>query len=274
MEEQVRTHVGLIAFVAIMFITPLAAAQTANAEAMARERAGFSFTLGGALLVERGNVRTTNIGGSAHTQFQTLYDDPDPDDDVPPFMRQRVFVNGSGAYERSEGIDIVSESFAHARWTAMWFKRLGTELFAQHQYAKFERLQARVLGGVGLRAVPIHHDMLKVAVGTGYMLEFERLIELEGSILPRESVAHRWTSFLNMQWSIIEGRLTLSNVVYVQPRLDDFSDFRVLEEVALDVAVTDVFSFGTALRVAHNSEPPEEVVATDLELSQTIKLRF
>ncbi len=254
-----------------------ATAQTVNAEALTRDEEGFGFELAGALSIQRGNTYLTNVGGGLHAQYQTHHDQTEQEraDEVPPWIAHRVFVNGAGSFAADEEDAIVKRSSAHARWTAMWWKRLGSEVFAQYQYDEFRRLQARVLAGVGARAVLVHTAEFQAALGSGYMAEYENLTPEAAGDDPPETIAHRWTNFLSARLALFEDdRLVLQNTVYVQPRFDDFSDFRVLEEFELDVAVTKVLSFGTALTVAHDSRPPTDVEPTDLRLEQRIKVSF
>lgn len=269
-----RSAASLLLVGLLMVVANEAGAQTVNAEAMAKQEEGFGLSLAGSLSLSSGNTNQTVAGAGLHTQYQLLYDnEAGADEDAPQFLRQRWFLAGKAAYQSTNDARVVSRSFAHARWTAMWWRRLGSEVFAQHQFSEFERLSARVLGGVGLRVVPLNLAAVKVSLGSGYMLEYERLTALDGESRPDSTIAHRWTNFLTVQIALADA-LTLFNTVYVQPRFDDFSDVRVLEDLTLDFALTDHLSLGSVFRVAHDSRPPEEVQSTDINFTQTIKLSF
>lgn len=259
----------------LFLLAPEAYAQTVNAEKLTRGEAeeGFSAQITGSFALRRGNVTVTDIGGGLHGQYQTLHPQLE-EDETPAYVRNRWLAFGSARYASNAEDVFVSQSFTHVRWTSMWLKRLGSEVFAQHQFNEFQRLQARVLGGVGARAKIVHSQPFNVALGSGYMTEFERITDGSAVDSRRETVSHRWTSFLNVKLALFEENLMLQNTLYIQPRFDDLSDYRLLEELEAEVAVTSVFSMGTSLTVAHDSTPPAGVGSSDVSLLQTIKFSF
>jgi hypothetical protein len=80
----------------------------------------------------------------------------------------------------------ISQTFVHARWTAMWRERFGTEVFAQVQTNEFLRLRSRALGGTGLRVDLVHREGLQLWAGTGTMLEHNRIDVAPGAPRPRD----------------------------------------------------------------------------------------
>jgi|GEM_PF-5209062 len=60
---------------------------------------------------------------------------------------------------------------------------------------------------------------------------------------------HRWTNYVSMRLPLFENRFLLQNPLYYQPRFDEFSDFRLLEELEALAKVTEVFAFGATLGV-------------------------
>jgi hypothetical protein len=106
------------------------------------------------------------------------------------------------------------------------------------------------------------------------MFEYDRIDVLAGASDPPELFEHRWTNYLTMRLSLFEGQLLLQNTLYYQPRLDAFTDFRLLEELEVLAKVTEVFGLGTTLSVLHDSAPPTGVRDTDLRLMSTFRLVF
>jgi hypothetical protein len=62
--------------------------------------------------------------------------------------------------------------------------------------------------------------------------------------------------------------------VYAQPRFDDLSDVRVLDELEIQAKVNDVVSFGTTLSELVDSRPPTGVRSTDLRLASELHISF
>jgi hypothetical protein len=264
----------LIAFLTTLLFSSGVAAQTVNIESMTQDKPGFGLSLVGGLNLARGHVSQTKVNGSLHGQYQLMHDDPDPEDDVPAFLQHRWLVTGSGGYAITDGTVTANKRFTHLRWTAMWLRRLGHETFAQYQFSEFARLQARILGGTGARVVLLHHKRIGSWLGTGYMLEFEQLTAAaEGDPKPDSTLAHRWSNFLALRLALTDI-VALTNTVYLQPRFDDFSDYRLLDQASLAIQITKHIALGTTFEVARDSEPPAGVSQTNVEFAQTIKFTF
>ncbi len=269
---------GLIALLACWLWTDASAAQV-NTEILrpAREREGFSADLDASLSLSRGNVEELDLGGMLKAQYQTLYPLPPAPEHEPapvPFVRQQAFVVANGRRAEQSGNTFVDEAFAHARWTGMWHPRVGSELFVQGQLNRFQRLLARSLVGAGVRVDIVHSPALRLWGGSGYMFEHDHVDVQAGASDAAETYEHRWTSYLASRLELWGGPLLLQNTLYVQPRFDALSDFRLLEELQLLAKVTQVLSLGTKLSVLHDSAPPTGVKQTDLRLSSTLHLSF
>lgn len=236
---------------------------------------GFGAVLDGTFAVARGNVEVVDAGVSGRLQYQTVYPAPPSKvgEEAPlPFLRHRVFLTGSGRFAENAAAPFISQTYLHARWTAMWHPRVGSDVFAQHQYNKFFRLERRSLVGAGVRLEMVHERPILVWGGSAYMMELERIDVAPGASDAPETLDHRWTSYLTVRASIYEGRLLLQNTVYYQPRFDDFGDFRVLEELELVTRLSDYLGFGATLSVLHDGAPPQSVKATDLRLGTSVRL--
>jgi hypothetical protein len=87
-------------------------------------------------------------------------------------------------------------------------------------------------------------------------------------------LSHRWTSYVMTRSSLFGGRLKLTNTLYVQPRFDDLTDIRVLENLDIEIAVTDVFAVVISLGIQFDSRPLQDVEQTDIRLRNSFGLRF
>lgn len=251
-----------------------------NAEALRPKlmEAGVSGNADLSVGVAKGNVDYIDIGGGLRVQLQTLR--PPRADGGMPFAAQRVFVAASARYaertrlgeERSEAF--VNQLLVHARWTAMWRERFGTELFAQLQTNEFFRLRVRTLGGTGLRFELVHEEPLQVWAGTGTMLEYNRIDVAPGAADPPTELVNRSTSYAGVRTALREKTLLFQLVGYVQPAWIRPEDLRALVELEALAKLTDTFSLGNTLSVLHDSRPPTTVRPTDLRLTMTLKLTF
>ena len=156
--------------------------------------------------------------------------------------------------------------------------RFAGELFTQLQYDEFLRMDLRSLGGTGLRFMVYGSEAASVHLGTGYMLEYES----QNPDLVAEdptTLAHRWTSYLSFSVEPVEG-LTISSTGYAQPRITDFTDYRLLNESSLSVALGEHFSLGIGFTLRHDSDPvllvegEPPLQPTDTEITNTISVAF
>jgi hypothetical protein len=267
---------------ALALFTSHASAQ-ANAEILRANplREGWSGGIDASLALLRGNVELLDLGGAGRIQYQSLHPVPEPPpaaegEEAPapplPFFFQRVFLAASGRFAERAGTPFLNQAFAHARWTAMWHERVGTDLFAQVQHNEFQRLQLRFVTGGGLRVELVHEPVFMMWGGSGYMFEHDRISVLTGAPDAPESFDHRWTSYLTMRLAVLESQLLVQNTVYYQPRFDDFEDFRFLEELEVMSRIASQFLFGATLTVLYDSQPPTGVVPADLRLMSMLRL--
>ena len=275
-----RLHLVLM-FVALgVVLTPTTArANPVNAEVLRPNpfREGWSGGVDGSFALSRGNIELLDVGGGARVQYQTLHPQPARPEGTAAgvrFIRQRVFLTGSGRFAERADAPFINQAFVHLRWTGMWHERVGSDVFAQYQFNEFQRLRGRAVTGLGARFETAHAPNFMLWAGSGYMFEYDRIDVLAGASDPPELFEHRWTNYLTMRLALFEGQLLLQNTLYYQPRFDAFTDFRLLEELEVLAKVTEVFGLGTTLSVLHDSAPPTGVRDTDLRLMSTVRLSF
>lgn len=256
-------------------LSPLDASAQVNAEPLRAKpfKPGFGINLDGTFSLARGNIELFDLQGVGRVQYQTLYPAGTSPDGSPavPFLHQRVLMTGSARYSEAGEKTVVSQSYLHMRWTGMWHPRLGTDAFLQHQYDRFFRLQRRSLAGAGVRVDIVHEPAFLLWGGSAYMLEYERINVQPGAPDAPETLSHRWTNYLTGRLAISDT-FSMQSTTYFQPRLDDFSDYRILESLEAQAKVTDLLGFGLSMTVLHDSAPPTGVKTTDLRLSTTAHL--
>ncbi|MFO0590607.1 MAG: DUF481 domain-containing protein [Polyangiaceae bacterium] len=252
------------------------AAAQVNAEALRTNplKPGFSVNFDGSFALATGNVELFDLQSTGRVQYQTLYPVPPvPEGETPPlpFIRQRVLMTGSGRFTEANDKPVASQSYLHMRWTGMWHPRVGTDVFIQHQYDRFFRLQRRSLAGAGIRVDIVHEPTFLWWGGSAYMLEYERINVKQGAPDEPETLSHRWTNYLTERLALGDSVL-LQSTTYFQPRFDDFSDYRVLEVLEGLGKVSDLLGFGLSLTVLHDSAPPTGVKNTDVRLTTNVHL--
>jgi hypothetical protein len=216
--------------------------------------------LEGAFTGRIGNVEGVVAGGGANGAART--------------GDHRFYASTSGDYTRFSHETRVSKSFVHLRYNyVLLHDWLLAELFVQQQHDKFQRLLLRELLGVGPRFVIADEEDLRVAYGTSWMLEYERIAVAKGAPDNPEIVAQRWNNYLSAMVRP-DDRVRSIATIYVQPRFDAFSDVRVLLETAVQTDVTKVFGLKVLATLRYDTQPPTEVKRTDIEVKNAIVVKF
>lgn len=167
----------------------------------------------------------------------------------------------------SKFLDTITSSgtFAHARHQYRLIPWLLTDAFVQFQQDRFQRLRGRTLVGGGPAFWLYESDRIMLRAGTGIMHEGEsyRIVE------PSSADAVRSTSYLALTAHVGE-RASLSLSAFVQPRINAWSDYRVLNEATLTVGVNSWLATTLGFVIRHDSAPPLGVKKTDVEVSHSI----
>lgn len=183
-----------------------------------------------------------------------------------------VFLNATGDYSRINGTVLVDKSFAHLRYNYELLDWLWAEVFTQIENDRFRRIQDRELLGTGPRFGLLQGEEVSVYYGTAYMLERTRLnAEIAGS--SRSTIAHRWSNYVALTYQV-GNRVQLTNSTYYQPRFDDFSDYHLLSVTGLDFKVTQVLHTQVSSSVRYESRVPQGVKTTDVDVKNSIALKF
>lgn len=223
---------------------------------------GFHGDLKGDLALKRGNVNLFQVGTGAKAFYQTGIHTP--------------MIFGRAEYGEEDNAQFSKLAFLHARWTAMWHERIGSELFGQIEYNENIKMKFRGLLGAGARLMLVKAAWIESYFGTGYMFEREVLsfaADEDPGNHPLTTDFHRWTSYLSVTVALNEI-LDFSSVTYVQPRFSDFGDTRVLENADLSVQVSERFSLVNTLSLRIDTRPPKSVKKTDLGLTVGVRLNY
>lgn len=170
-------------------------------------------------------------------------------------------------------VTTVLASFAHLRYNYKINSWLYAEAFAQVQQDKFQRLRLRNIEGVGPRFALKESKALDLYCGSAYMFEYEALSPLDDKPPPPGTIAHRWSNYISFMINL-DDRTRFTSVLYVQPRFDDFTDVRVLNESAFGVVLKKPLSLKLGVVVRYDSQPPLGVLPVDLSFKNSFSVMF
>lgn len=215
-----------------------------------------------------GNVRKLNFGLGLKVQHQSLW--PGHGEEQAPWLKERWMIIGSLAAAKAGGKAIENQGLVHLRWTRMWFRRWGHEVFFQSRYNEFLRLKHREVAGGGVRFDALNRNGWLGWMGSAYMFEFSSINQDVEGDTERTSVEHRWSSYLALRKSAFEDRFLAQLSAFVQPRFDQFSDLRAFATLELSTKIGEHFGLGITGAFAYDARPPAQVESADLRLLSTL----
>lgn len=251
---------ALAAAALVAAVATPAAAQIQNVQsALATEAPqGLSGNVAGSVDWRTGNISFLSLAASGSARYR----------------HDRHLIVGLVRLERKSSADtlIFGRTFEHLRYRYLLSERLLFETFVQHEYDALKRLNIRALGGAGPRYQLLDGKSYGLGVGVAYMLEYEQLSDPDDPAISdagEDDLAHRLSSYL-VGHIEIDDNFQLVETFYVQPRITDPADTRLLSESSIVLKATDKLSFTTAFIISFDNRPPQTIKKTDTSLLTTV----
>ncbi len=170
---------------------------------------------------------------------------------------------------RSNQSDLVNYGFAHYRYSNLVIpdKDLKWESYAQIQYNSVQKIRQRLLLGSGFRFKIINTDSVYLSYGWSLMYEYEE------TTIPEYSNLIRNSNYLSFDWKISKI-WELKTIMYYQPSIGDFSDFRLSNVSNITHNLTEHISLVFNLNIQYDSNPPIEVPVNSFQTGILIRFKF
>tara|TARA_B000000557_G_scaffold262534_1_gene263530 strand:+ start:1284 stop:2036 length:753 start_codon:yes stop_codon:yes gene_type:complete len=173
--------------------------------------------------------------------------------------KNHIFLQSKTSQGKQNNIKFKNTSFLHLRWTWMFKRLLGLEIFTQLQHDQFKDLEIRQLNGCGIRSEVFNSKNLSLSIGSGAMHDFERLTSKE------ESGVIRSTSYITALKSFNKKNL-VSFTIYYQPLFSNMNDYRINMESSIR---TEFLSFwniylDNSINYLYDTKPPNNIETKDL----------
>ncbi|AKU94512.1 putative outer membrane protein [Labilithrix luteola] len=258
----IRSFAALLALIGAFVVltwSPKASAQV-NAEALRlvlRDHAQFVW-FDASLVGRAGNTQTTNFGASL---FGGIKREP-----------HVFFVRAAVDYGQSQGTTNVDRWVAHARYNYDLSRLLALEALVQEQHDTFRRMALRGTYGLGVRFRFIETDDLEVFYGATFILEQDVVSSTDTEPLETE-LFERFGNYVGINaW--LNPLMRATAVLYAQPRIADWGDFRILHEASISFQITKLLAAKISGSVYVDTEPPSTVLPYDVEVKNSIELRL
>ena len=208
-----------------------------------------------------GNNRFFDVGGVGHVLFRR--------------GRLLGLALVRGEYGNAAGsIPIARKIFEHVRARVTLDCRWKWEAFAQHEYDAFRRLSVRAVAGTGPAFQIVNEDRVAILTGAAYLAELEQLDTRAGRIdAGARSLASRASLYVTGTEKI-GGGASITQTVYVQPRLTDPGDVRVLGELSVTVKLSKRIALTDGFVAAYDRTPPDGIRRYDTQLTVGLVVTF
>ena len=234
----------LVGFLLLLFLATPVSAQLVNIESRRMQSDSTRF-------VFQANVSGsfTNINGS--TIFQTR---PSLSSQVKTKdLRNTFFLISDYRLLRSNDTDIANAWLGHVRYNRKVSSRVTFEAFLQSQRDQVLAIKSRNLAGAGVRLQVLSSEHLTLHWGYAYMYERE-----EANFVDETVYDSRNSSYVTVNASIPGTDVSITNTFYYQPLYDDFGDYRLLEQLRLNISITDVVNLFGLFNYYYDSITPAE----------------
>jgi putative salt-induced outer membrane protein YdiY len=249
----------LICFV-LFFSTSLYSQTIINAEKLSSAKDSLTFSLELSYSGSRGNSVTDKI------EFEPSFVLVRKKNDFKLFGGYTDLSTGDKSH--------LNNGFVHIRHNYKLMTRLKTFAFYQIQFNEVLLLRKREVIGAGLRYALIKKDSIRFNIGLGAMHESEFLFS--NSLLLNEVIntfIFRGAVVSGFEW-IINKSFKLNNVIYYQPYLMSFEDFRLLNEFSFTAKINHHFNVSASLTFRYDSRPPSALTNFDSVMDLGIGYKF
>lgn len=254
-------RVALALLVSLCLLLPPSLAAQVNVEPLRGEDPpqGVSGSLSSDLIIQTGNTDFVRIGVEGR-----LYIVEDS---------TTTLLVGNGGLGFLGTSRFSSSGLFHYRRTYESVQWISPEWYAQVNYDRSRSLRFRTVVGGGIRSPVVRGDWGHVGAGTGFMFEDERLALPDTAEHPDHTTVIRSSSYGNFTVEFERG-MVITSTTYLQPKVGNPKDIRILEDLVFSTPVTDRLALAVSFDLRYDSVPPDGLAALDTRLRTGLTLTY
>jgi len=183
--------------------------------------------------------------------------------------RHHVLLLTDHSFIKTKDVSIVNLGFEHVRYNYA-FKDSGKfqlEVYQQAQFNKIQKINLRFLLGTGLRFHVLDQKNYQLNFGTGFMAEYEELIDYG---ISRDILSNSYFSF-DGQFS---EHIGMNNIMYFQPKLIDFGNYRLSNETQIRFMINKRLTYKIIYSLTHDSRDIQDVRKTNYTFRNALSFTF
>lgn len=158
---------------------------------------------------------------------------------------------------------VLNSAFGHVRHNYKLNENLKTFAYYQLQFNEVLLLTKREILGGGLRYAIINKDSLGLDFGAGLMYENE-FLNRTTLLLDEISETHYLrASFICSFHLVLTKGMQINNVIYYQSYINDYTDYRLLNDFSLLFKINKHLNFNTTFTLRFDNKPPSSLKPYD-----------
>jgi Protein of unknown function, DUF481 len=215
-------------------------AQIVNIESsrMQSDTVGWMGSIGAAVSLTQNTDKIFQANLESHLQYKTRND------------LGLWLILGNYGFLKINKERFVSDGLVHVRYNRKVNEWLRWEFFGQYQNNVITQIDSRVLLGTGPRFKLIKKNTFRLYAASLFMYEMEN--ERTTPVIKHNDF--RNSSYLSFTW-LPQKNIELVSTTYFQPLLKKFSDYRIMNQVALNLKATSHFEISVKWNYLHDRFP-------------------
>ena len=159
--------------------------------------------------------------------------------------------------------DFANDGFQHLRISYHLNNQYILESFVQNQHDLVHNIENRQLAGLGVRT-----KISKIGfIGISSFYEHEELVD---NTINQD---FRLSIYNQLSFNIVE-KVKFSNVIYFQPQLECFSDYRLALEAAIVIPFSKNLSFANSFTLGYDSSPATDIPNINYQIQNSLQYNF
>jgi hypothetical protein len=143
------------------------------------------------------------------------------------------------------------------------------EAFTQYQNNKLLGIELRNLIGIGMRFKINKSEKLVVYLGSLIMQEFEKTNDVSNVMSYQ-----RLSNYLSFSFKNDSKTLEISSVIYYQPNLNLWADYRLNSQSSISLNISSKLQFVNSINVGFDTYAPINVSNRNINISNGLKLNI
>ena len=184
-------------------------------------------------------------------------------------LKNYFLLLGNIDYSLANGEELSNSGLIHFRYNRKLNKKLRLEAFTQYQYNRILGVKSRNLIGIGPRYKVNKSEKTVFYIGSLFMQEFEKASDNTSTMSYQ-----RLSSYLSLSIKNKANTLEFASVVYYQPNINFWEDYRISSQKNLAFNISSKLQFVNSINYGYDSYSPTNVSKKNIVLTNGLKMNL